>query len=126
MFFVLAASLRCKQSFADPTFLEMALLFRIRNTTVVLFGLTHIRLSGVFQVRIHARNLCGLGEGSELSVEVGGDLPFMPKERDEISAETFLQKYATFLAEFFFCSDHNDSPKVSVHIYLTQYSCLCP
>jgi hypothetical protein len=84
------------------------------------------RLSGVFQVRIHARNLCGLGEGSELSVEVGGDLPFMPKERDEISAETFLQKYNTFLAEFFFCSDHNDSPKVSVHIYLTQYSCLCP
>ena len=71
--------------------------------------------------------MCGLGEGSELSVEVGGDLPFMPnKERDEISAETFLQKYATFLTEFFFCSDHNDSPKVSVHILLNSILMLMP
>ena len=69
------------------------------------------RLSGKFNVRIHARNLCGLGAGYELNIELDGDLPLIPEDMEEISENSFVQKYATFLVEFFFFSDHNDAPK---------------
>ena len=73
-----------------------------------LFG----RLSGVLNVRVFARNLSGLGLSSEISVRLQGDLPFLPDSQAEISSDRFALKYATFYAEFFFFSDHNDAPKV--------------
>ena len=74
-----------------------------------LFG----RLSGVFQLRVYARNLCGLGGFSDILVEVDGDLPFRPQEYSEVLEDSFSLKYCTFYAEYFFFSDHNDAPKVN-------------
>ena len=76
----------------------------------VLFG----RLGGVYQVRVLARNLCGLGASIETTVKLDGDLPFQPQDHSEILSGSFDQKYCTFFAEYFFCSDHNDAPKVNI------------
>ena len=75
---------------------------------VQLFG----RLGGDFLVRVFARNLSGLGAFAEIAVKLHGDLPFLTQEYDEVSNDQSALKYCTFYAEFFFLSDHNDSPKV--------------
>ena len=77
--------------------------------TPVLFG----RLSGVFHVRVFARNLCGLGSFTQITLELDGDLPFLYQDYSEVLVSDLNQKYCTFFAEFFFFSDHNDAPKVS-------------
>ena len=77
--------------------------------TPVLFG----RLSGVYHVRVLARNLCCLGAFTQITLELEGDLPFLYQDYIEVVASDFSQKYCTFFAEFFFFSDHNDAPKVS-------------
>ena len=76
----------------------------------VTFG----RLSGVFLLRVFARNLCGLGAFTETAVNLQGDLPFQKEDYSEFFTSSFKQNYCTFLAEFFFLSDHNDMPKVNL------------
>ena len=73
-----------------------------------LFG----RLTGTFNIRLYACNLCGLSPPSEVTVKLAGDLPFTPQPDQEITDGHFVQKYATFYNEYFFFSDHHDSPKV--------------
>ena len=73
-----------------------------------LFG----RLAGVFQIRVFAINLVGLGEFAEIKVKLSGDLPFKPEDYTEVSEDCFTLQYSTFYAEFFFFSDHSDAPKV--------------
>ena len=76
----------------------------------VTFG----RLSGVFLLRVFARNFCGLGAFTETTVNLQGDLPFQKEDYSEVFTNSFKQNYCTFLAEFFFLSDHNDMPKVNL------------
>ena len=72
-----------------------------------LFG----RLGGTFHLRVYSKNLSGLGAASDLTVDLGGDLPFRPKLENELTANHFEEKYVTFLVEYFFFSDHSDAPK---------------
>ena len=72
-----------------------------------LFG----RIRGVFKLRVFARNLCGIGDYSEIELELQGDLTFLTEEHAEVNLVS--PKYCTFYAEYFFMSDHNDAGKVS-------------
>ena len=69
------------------------------------------RLSGQYCLRVYSRNLAGVGDYSETLVNLTGDIPFHPKSVNELSEDHFVQKNRTWLAEFFFISDHGDAPK---------------
>ena len=77
------------------------------NIPVNLFG----RLGGNYLIRVYSRNLSGLGESAETIVQISGDLPFCPKLENELPQDHFVRKNMTWLAEYFFFSDHGDSPK---------------
>ena len=69
------------------------------------------RLGGQYFLRVYSRNLSGLGEFSEISVNLAGDLPFHPKLEHELPEDHFSKENLTWLAEYFFLSEHGDAPK---------------
>ena len=69
------------------------------------------RLGGIFNLRVCARNLSGLGLSSELVIRLNGDLPLRPGLENEFPENHFDEKYLTCLVEYFFFSDHSDAPK---------------
>jgi hypothetical protein len=69
------------------------------------------RLGGEFCLRVYSCNLAGLGDFCEISVNLDGDLPFLPKSEHEIPENHFVTQNLTWLAEFFFLSNHGDVPK---------------
>jgi hypothetical protein len=77
------------------------------NIPEKIFG----RLSGQFCVRVYSCNLSGVGDFSEIAVNLIGDIPFHPKLEHEIPEHHFVNKHLTWLAEYFFLSDHGDVPK---------------
>ena len=77
------------------------------NIPEKIFG----RIGGQFSMRVYSRNLSGLGPYSGISISLNGNLPFNPKIEHELSEDHFTLKNLTWLAEFFFISDHGDMPK---------------
>ena len=77
------------------------------NIPEKMFG----RLSGQHRLRVYSHNLAGLGDFSEIEADLTGDMPFYPKPVNELSDDHFSIKNLTWLAEYFFISDHSDAPK---------------